>query len=206
MNRILFPAILVLAAAACGPAKPAGETAGTEAAAPVDKAASEKAMIAEDQKKQKAEFDAAGGDAAKIDDLADAGNGYALHSRGLERLKSPEYAFQQAGFEDMEAAAEKNNADALLWVGHSYAYGEYGYPLKPNTGLMTMQKAARQDHVEAIIAVGLYYEQDTLMHDMDKAREWYQKGVELGSEKAKDALAKLGTDQDAVDPATPPAN
>ncbi len=69
-------------------------------------------------------------------------------------------------------------------------------PLKPNSGLKMMEKAANQGNVEAILAVGLMYEQDTFMHDTEKAKGWYEKGAALGSDKAKDALAKLGTQED----------
>jgi TPR repeat protein len=40
------------------------------------------------------------------------------------------------------------------------------------------------------------YEQDTFMKDLDKAKVWYERGAELGSDTAKDALAKLGTQED----------
>ena len=185
---------LVLAAAACSPAKPAIETAAKEAAATVapDAEASEKQKQAE----QKAAYEAVKADEAKIDDLADTGNGFALFHRGEARLKSPEYTVQQGGFEDMEAASKAGNADGQLWVGTRKAYGLDGYPLTPNSGLMMIEKAAKQDHVEAILALGLMYEQDTFMRDPAKAKTWYERGAALGSDKAKDALAKLGTQQD----------
>ena len=195
MKRLLILSV-VLAAAACGPAKPAATDPAKEAAA-ADPAAAKKAEIKTEQARQKAEFDAAGGDATKIDDLADKKNGFALFHRAQERLKSQEYYAQQGGFEDMEAAAKANNAEAQLWVGQRMAYGLEGYPLKPNSGLQMLTRAAEQDNIDAILAVGLMYEQDTFMHDMDKAKAWYEKGVALGSDKAKDALAKLGTPEDA---------
>jgi len=183
-----------LLAAACGPAKPvaADDAAKTETSAEPNAAAIEKQKQAE----QKAAFDALEGDEAKIDDLADTGNGFALFHRGSARLKSPEYTVQQGGFEDMEAAMEAGNADAQLWVGTRMAYGLEGYQLKPNSGLMMLERAAKQDHIEAILAVGLMYEQDTFMHDVAKAKTWYERGAALGSDKAKDALAKLGTQED----------
>jgi hypothetical protein len=192
MIRIVSFALVLLAA--CGqPQTSNPEAAEAEAADPaVEQAAVEKQKQAE----QKSAFEAEAGDEAKIDELADAGNGFALHHRGKTRLASDEYYVQRAGFEDMEAAAKAGNADAQLWVGEKMAYGLQGYQLKPNSGLMMMEKAARQDHVDAILAVGLMYEQDTFMRDMAKAKTWYERGVELGSDKAKDALAKLGTPQE----------
>lgn len=185
---------LTMLAASCGPAK---TTAGVERTETETPAAPDPAVIEKQkQAEQKAAFDALAGDEAKIDDLADAGNGFALFHRGSARLKSAEYTVQQGGFEDMEAAMKAGNADAQLWVGTRMAYGLEGYQLKPNSGLMMLEKAANQDHIEAILAVGLMYEQDTFMHDVAKAKTWYERGAALGSDKAKDALAKLGKQED----------
>jgi hypothetical protein len=197
MTRFL-PSLVLMSAllASCGPAadKP---TAKAEAeAAKQDPEAAKAAAEKQKQAEQKAAFEAAAGDEAKIDELADAGNGFALFHRGKARVASADYVFQQGGFEDLEKAAEGGNADAQLWLGEKMAYGLMGYPLKPNSGLMMMEKAAKQDNIDAILAVGLMYEQDTFMRDLAKAKTWYERGVELGSEKAKDALAKLGTPQD----------
>lgn len=201
MKRLLLLS-LALGLAACGPAKPAAEDAAKEAAA-ADPKAAEKAALKAEQDKQKAEFDAAGGDAAKIDDLADKKNGFALFHRGKERLKSDQGYVQQGGFEDIEAAANLNNAEAQLWLGQRWAYGLDGYPLKPNSGLQMLLKAAEQDNVEAVLAVGLMYEQDTFMHDAEKSKVWYEKGAALGSDKAKEALAKLGSNGDHSQPVVP---
>jgi TPR repeat protein len=189
-------AITLLLLAACDqPQSTNAEAAGTDA--PMADAAAEKAAAEkQNQAEQKLAFEAAGGDDAKIDELAEGGNGFALFHRGKARLASEEYYVQRAGFEDMEAAAGAGNADGQLWVGEKMAYGLQGYQLKPNSGLMMMEKAAQQDHVDAILAVGLMYEQDTFMRDIAKAKTWYERGAALGSEKAKDALAKLGTPQD----------
>jgi hypothetical protein len=193
-----FPALLLMTTllASCGPAadKPQAQTE-TEAAQ-ADPGAEKAIADKKKQAEQKAAFEAAGGDEAKIDDLADAGNGFALYHRGKARIASPEGFVQQGGFEDLEAAAEGGNADAQLWLGEKMAYGLMGYPLKPNSGLMMMEKAAKQDNIDAVLAVGLMYEQDTFMRDMAKAKTWYERGVELGSDKAKEALARLGTPED----------
>jgi TPR repeat protein len=197
MTRYLAALLLMSAViASCAP-KAEAPAAGADAdAAKADLVGDETAAQKQKQAEQKAAFDALAGDEAKIDDLADAGNGFALHHRGKARIASPEYTLQQGGFEDMEAAAKAGNADAQLWLGEKMAYGLMGYPLKPNSGLMMMEKAAKQDHIDAILAVGLMYEQDTFMRDMAKAKTWYERGAALGSDKAKDALAKLGTQQD----------
>jgi hypothetical protein len=191
MRPLLF-AVAAALAASCGPAKPAETAKEAEAAATPDPGAAEKQKQAE----QKAAYEAVKSDDAKVDELADAGNGFALYHRGAARIASTEFTVQQGGFEDMEAAAKAGNADAQFWVGQRMAYGQDGYPWKPNSGLMMMEKAASQDNMDAILAVGLMYEQDGLMKNAEKAKQWYQRGADLGSEKAKDALAKFGTQED----------
>jgi TPR repeat protein len=193
MTMRSIPALVIAAlmAASCGPKAATPASAPEAEASKPDPAAPEKQKQAE----QKAAFDPVASDEAKVDELADAGNGFALFQRGKTRIASTEYYVQQGGFEDIEAASKVGNADAQLWVGQRMAYGLEGYQLKPNSGLLMMIKAAEQDNIEAILAVGLMYEQDTFMRDMDKAKTWYQRGVDLGSDKAKDALARLGSPQ-----------
>jgi NADH dehydrogenase/NADH:ubiquinone oxidoreductase subunit G len=176
----------------CSPAKPTDSAKATEAPAAPDPAAIEK----QKQAGEKVAYEAVKGDEAKVDELADSGNGFALYHRGAARIASTEFTVQQGGFEDMEAAADAGNAEAQFWVGQRMAYGLDGYPWKPNSGLMMMEKSAAQDNMDAILAVGLMYEQDGLMKNAEKAKQWYQRGADLGSDKAKDALAKFGTQED----------
>jgi TPR repeat protein len=193
-------ALSVVLLAACGGAKPdetkPETTAGKPAAKFDPKAEAEAAkakQLADALAEEKPAFDAAlaANDSEKLDELADAGNGWALLHRAQQRLSSQDFSMQQGGFEDMEAAAAKGLAEAQMWVGIKMAYGQDGYQLKPSSGLMMMERAARQDNIEAILAVGLMYEQDTFMGDKKKAREWYERGAALGSDKAKEALAQL---------------
>ena len=190
MRVLILLAAATLSLASCGP-QPEAAKAPAEEAKP-DSSALEKQKQAE----QKAAFEAVKTDEAKISELADAGNGFALYHRGKARVDSNEYIQQQGGFEDLEAAAKAGNADAQLWVGEKMAYGLLGYPLKPNSGLMMMEKAAKQDNIDAILAVALMYEQDTFMRDLAKAKTWYERGVALGSDKAKKELEKLGEEKD----------
>lgn len=192
---------VAMALAACGgqggtPA-PGAEVAAAEKPKPIDpKEAAEAAAAkvrADKLAEQKPEFDAAlaAKDEAKIDDLADAGNGWALYHRATNRLSSQDFSQQQAAFQDMEAAAEKGVADAEMWVGVKMAYGQDGYPLKPSSGLRMMERGARQGNVQAMLAVALMYEQDTFMADKKKAREWYQKAADAGSPEGKSAIERL---------------
>jgi TPR repeat protein len=195
--RGLLPFALAAALAACGGAKTEEVKPEAEVAKPINPKEAAEAAAAKVRSdklaEQKPEFDAAlaANDEAKIDDLADAGNGWALLHRGQTRLSSQDFSQQQGGFADMEAAANKGVAEAQFWLGTKMAYGQDGYPLKPNSGLMMMERAARQGHVQAIMAVGLMYEQDSFMADKKKAREWYERGVAQGSEDAKKALERM---------------
>ena len=203
MGRALPCVVVALTLAACGGAQTnvarTEETARqAEAQTPIDpKEAAEAAaakVLADALAAQKPEFDAAlaAKDTAKLDDLADAGNGHALYWRAQERLSSQDVSQQQGGFEDMEAAAAKGVADAQMWVGTKMAYGLDGYQLKPSSGLKMMERAARQGDVEAILGVAQMYAEDTFMADKAKAREWFQRAADKGSDKAKQALEKMG--------------
>jgi TPR repeat protein len=194
---VLAPAVLL---AACGPATEGPSvdaTAEAAAVAAIDpKAAAEAA-------KDKAETDAlaaakpafdaalATSDPLAIDDLADAGNAWALYHRGKDRNASHDFMLQQGGFEDIEAAAEAGLPEALMWVGRRKAYGVDGYKLQPNSGLILMERAARRGNVEAMFAVAEMYEQDAYMTDAKKAYDWYTRAAEAGSTQAKDALTRI---------------
>jgi TPR repeat protein len=201
-QRLILPVLVsALAFAACGQGEdavgPEAEAADVRPLAKLDPkeaaAAAEAKKLADALAVQKPQFDAAkaANDDLMLDDLADAGNGWALHDRAQKRLASQDYSLQQGGFADMEKAAELGVADAQMWVGIKMAYGQDGYKLQPNSGLKMMERAARQGNVEAILAVGQMYEADAYMHDTQKAIEWYQRAVDLGSEKAKEALARV---------------
>lgn len=207
--RLLLPAALALTLAACGGAK---DVAGTEDAtvktaadtAPATKldprteAEIAKAKELSDKlATEKPAFDAAAGDPAQLDALAEQGNGWALYQRAQQRLASQDYMLQQGGFTDMELAAEKGVSGAQLWVGDHMAFGKDGYKLQPSSGLKMMERAAAQGNVDAILAVAGMYVQDVYMHDNKKAREWYERAVKLGSADAKKAL-------EGLDAAVPP--
>jgi localization factor PodJL len=191
-NRLLAGLLAgLLLLAACGP-KPETETVQPAADAAAEAEAD--AALAESQRLEAArtEFQAAvaAGDDDRIFALADEGNPFALFYRGEARLKSDLQYEQQEGFKDMEAAADAGSPDAQLWVGLRMAKGMDGYSYKPNSGLMMVEKAAKAGHGEAMYALGELYESG-LMHDIDKAKDWYGKAAVAGVEKAKEALAGL---------------
>lgn len=199
--------IACLALAACG-----GESAvkGTEDAtvSPVGVAAIDPKAAAELEKlkkvqaelaAQKPAFDEAmaAGDAIRLDELADTGNAHAQYERAVRRLASEDYMLQQGGFEDMESASEAGLPEAQLWVGQRMAFGKEGYKLQPSSGLKLMEKAAAAGNLEAILAVAGMYAQDAYMSDKTKAREWYQRGADKGSDEAKEWLGAQDAESDS---------
>jgi len=212
MMRTFSAAALLLALSACGEAVdgPTAEEAVTKAIAALDpraiaEAAKDKAE-ADKLASLKPAFDAAmaSRDPLKLDELADAGNPWALHRRAVERIASHDFMLQQGGFEDMEAASDQGLPEALMWVGRRKAYGIEGYKLQPNSGLMMMERAARGGNVEAMVAVAEMYEQDAYMQDAKKARSWYERAVSAGSTQAKDALTRMDGGAPAAEIVEPP--
>lgn len=204
---IYFLPIACLVLAACGgesavkgtedaPVSPAGVAAiDPKAAAELEKLKKVQAELAA----QKPAFDEAmaAGDAIRLDELADAGNAHAQYERAVRRLASEDYMLQQGGFEDMESASEAGLPEAQLWVGQRMAFGKEGYKLQPSSGLKLMEKAAAAGNLEAILAVAGMYAQDAYMSDKTKAREWYQRGADKGSDEAKEWLGAQDAESDS---------
>ena len=199
--------IACLALAACGgesavkgtedtTVSPAGVAAiDPKAAAELEKLKKVQAELAA----QKPAFDEAmaAGDAIRLDELADAGNAHAQYERAVRRLASEDYMLQQGGFEDMESASEAGLPEAQLWVGQRMAFGKEGYKLQPSSGLKLMEKAAAAGNLEAILAVAGMYAQDAYMSDKTKAREWYQRGADKGSDEAREWLGAQDAESDS---------
>ncbi|MDZ4762621.1 MAG: hypothetical protein SGJ21_16285 [Alphaproteobacteria bacterium] len=141
----------------------------------------------------------ASGDDARVFELADAGNPLALFYRAEKRLASDKAYEKQEAFADMEAAAEAGSPDAQLWVGFRMAQALEGYPWKPNSGIMMVERAAVQDHLEAMYTLGDLYAQDAPMQDLAKARFWYGKAADAGHMAARDAVARMDREAVAAD-------
>lgn len=191
---------IALALAACGGGKPEAPKAADLAA--MDKAkldematAGDEAAKAEIDKRQHAEWKKAfeealaAKDEDKIAQLADAGNPEALHHHALQLIASPEPPLQHAGFDEMERAADKGQADAQLFVGEKMAWGTNGYPWKPNSGMKMMEKSALQGNAAAMYALGEFYVAAQPLQDKAKAHDWYEKAAAAGNEDAKKRLA-----------------
>jgi TPR repeat protein len=199
--------IACLALAACGGEAVvtgnAEKTVNPSGAAPIDpKVAAEMEKLkklADELAAQKPAFDEAraAGDMIRLEELADAGNVHAQYDRAVRRLASEDYMLQQGGFEDMELASEAGLPEAQLWVGQRMAFGKDGYKLQPSSGLKLMEKAAAAGNLEAILAVAGMYAQDAYMADKTKAREWYQRAADKGSDEARGWLDRLDADSDS---------
>jgi TPR repeat protein len=199
--------IACLALAACGGESvvtgSADATVNPPGAAPVDPqvaAEMEKLKkLVDELAAQKPAFDEArvAGDMIRLEELADTGNVHAQYDRAVRRLASEDYMLQQGGFEDMESASEAGLPEAQLWVGQRMAFGKDGYKLQPSSGLKLMEKAAAAGNLEAILAVAGMYAQDAYMADKAKAREWYRRAADKGSDEAKGWLDTLDADSDS---------
>lgn len=208
MDRLtlLLPFALLALVACSGESTVAGtedatvKTAGAETVDPKLAAEMEKLKkVQAELAAQKPAFDAAkaAGDTIRLEELADTGNVHAQYDRALRRLASEDYMLQQGGFEDMEAASDAGLPEAQLWVGQRMAFGKDGYKLQPSSGLKLMEKAAAAGNLEAILAVASMYAQDAYMHDKKKAREWYQRAADEGSDEAKSWLDTLDAESDS---------
>lgn len=147
-------------------------------------------------------FDAAlaAHDEAKIDELASAGNAAALFHRGEERLKSDDQVVKQGGFADIEEAADKGDPDALLWVGFRRSQGVDGYPWNPASGRDMVERAANMGSRDAMYAAGQIYDYEGPLHDLEKAKAWYQKAADKGLDAAKSRLDALKARTDEPPP------
>jgi hypothetical protein len=151
---VLAPAVLL---AACGPATEgpsADATAEAAAIAAIDpKAAAEAAARTRRRRtrwrRQKPAFDAAlaTGDPLAIDDLADAGQCLgALSSRTRSATASARlHRSSRAASRTSKRQPKRACPEALMWVGRRKAYGQStAIKLQPNSGLILMERAARQ--------------------------------------------------------------
>lgn len=198
----LLAALLAAPLAGCGKTEAPAARAETGAPAPTQADIDRQKQAEADRQKQvdqKAAFDAAqaANDAVKMENLANAGNGFALLHRAQTLMASQDFNNHESGVEDMEAAAQAGNAEAQLWVGSRMAEGIDGYSLKPNSGIMMVEKAANQGLGPAMLELGRLY-QTSLMRDLEKSRAWYRKAADANVEGAKEALAAFDKgDEDA---------
>lgn len=168
------------------------------------KLAAEKAAADAEAAKKKAGVDEAGRqafdaalaahDEEKINQLANDGVAAALFHRGETRLKSSDQGEHQLAYDDIEFAAEKGFPGALVWVGVRYSQGIEGYPLKPATGRDMIERAANMGSVDAMYAAGQFYDLAGYLHDIEKAKAWYKKAADKGSDAAKSRLEALKTE------------
>ncbi len=191
----LTGAILALAAAAllvaCAPSKPVASQPGVVEDPAVAAARAEAEAAAKKLADAKSAFEAAKADPETLKALIDAGNPWAIYNRATDELASQDAAQKQLAFRDMEDAADAGVPDALLWVGQRYAEGSDGYPWKPNSGIIMVTRAADAGHAQAMYVLGFLYEKPGPMHDLAKARDWYEKAKAAGWKDAETALAQM---------------
>jgi len=162
-----------------------------DAKAKADAAQAEKEAKANAEGRKAFEAALAAKDEARIEQLAADGNPAAMFHRGEERLKSDDQGIHQLGFDDIEYAADKGDPGALLWVGFRRSQGIEGYPWNPATGRDMVERAANMGSVDAMYAAGQIYDYAGPLHDVEKAKAWYLKAADKGSDAAKSRLEAL---------------
>lgn len=162
-----------------------------EAKAKADAAQADKDAKADREGRRAFEEALAAKDEARIEALAAEGNPAAMFHRGEARLKSDDQGIHQLGYDDIEYAADKGDPGALLWVGFRRSQGIEGYPWNPATGRDMVERAANMGSVDAMYAAGQIYDYAGPLHDLDKAKGWYQRAADKGSDAARSRLDVL---------------
>ncbi|GAB4348703.1 MAG: hypothetical protein Kow006_09680 [Gammaproteobacteria bacterium] len=85
-----------------------------------------------------------------------------------------------------QRAAEQGNHEAQLALGGFYAVGE-GVEKNIDRARELIEQAANAGHVPAMIVLAKAYQKGDLglQKDLEAARRWLERGIELGDESAK---------------------
>lgn len=85
-------------------------------------------------------------------------------------------------FELIKEAAEQGSAEAQYWIGSSYERGFHGISKNELLASMWYEKAARQDHVQAMSSLGyMYLKGIGVTADRTKAIQWYRQAAAAGA-------------------------
>ena len=127
-----------------------------------------------------------------------------LRSYRLGSNKAAQYLIkliQNDGFYDLlKERVDEGDPDAMYtWAG-LVALG-FDYQLTDEQALELLEKGVDRDHVYSIIEKGLCYYSGTLVEqDKEKAIEYWQQAVDLGSEEAKVRIAFSNINEGKGDP------
>lgn len=89
-------------------------------------------------------------------------------------------------------AAEQGHLQAQFYAGQSYYHG-YGTAVDLSKAAHWYGKAAHQGDALAQFTLGAMLEHDAAFRDLEKARYWYTRSALQDFDRAKEALARLGT-------------
>ena len=130
---------------------------------------------------------------------ADLGNSSAMNDmsymyrEGLGVEKDDEESFKWA-----LKGAELNHPYAMGQAGYCYLYG-VGTEQNTEKGIELCEKAGAWGHSNSYVNLGaLYADGEYVEQDLDKASEYFFKAAELGNEKGKEALNKIGYSYDKM--------
>ena len=107
------------------------------------------------------------------------------YSLSEERFIDPDF---DLAFEWLDTAADGEYPDALFWLGIASMCGTL-LPVAPDLelGLSLLIECAEMGMSEAMLELGDYY----TPLDIDEAKEWYQKAIDLGNKDAEERLSAL---------------
>ncbi len=95
-------------------------------------------------------------------------------------------ALAEKSVQEWTQQAEAGQAEAQFELGRVYLRGRADLPADPQKAFDLMKQAADQDHPDAIGAMGYFYAEGvTVPRDEKAALDWFRKGAEAGSLKAK---------------------
>lgn len=102
-------------------------------------------------------------------------------------------------FKTLKSEVDDNNADAMYtWAG-MIALG-FDNSLSDMQAYELLERAAKQNHINSIIEIGLSYYGGTLVkEDRKKAIEYWKKAAELGSKEAEVRIAFANISEDKAD-------
>ena len=103
-----------------------------------------------------------------------------------------------AGHEWLNKLAERGEAQALGVLGFYLVAGSYGQTDVPR-GISLLEQAIEKEHMPAYVWLGNFYRRGQgVEQDLEKARQWFEKGSAAGNTDCDKILAEM------MDEATPP--
>jgi len=100
-------------------------------------------------------------------------------------------ADKKAGHEWLSKVAATGDEKAMGILGFYLVAGSYGQT-DVGRGVMLLEQATEKEYMPAYLWLGNFYRRGLgVTRDLDKAREWFEKGAEAGSHECQKALDEM---------------